>query len=117
MSPSLKHLHDALLILEREERQLTNTIQLASTDINDSQANFDRRLNNIVQHQAELEAQVAKLLTQFDHLEAERKQMLARRENGPAGITEARQKLKQLDINRKTIQLAILQLELNGVQQ
>lgn len=107
-----KVLHDALLILDRELTAATNTYQVSVTDINDSDDNFNRRLTNIVEQQDRLQSQVQSLLKTFDLLEVERIRMLDVRLSGSAA--ELRRNIKLLTLKRNTVQLAILQMELDN---
>lgn len=112
----IKHLNDALFIIDREHATVKNSLAVSLTDITDSDDNFARRLANTVSQQDLLQAQVEKWLTAFDVLEADRMRMVTAREQGHAFLDAQRAAMKQLDINRKTIQLAILQVELASTQ-
>lgn len=112
MTPSLKVLHDALMIIQRDKTSIEASLQLASSDIQDSDTNFTRRVQSLQEQSDGLKAQIDKLVQARANVEKEILRMREVRSAGPSYIHSRRTKLKQLEIQERTVQLAILQQEL-----
>lgn len=117
MLPSLKLLHDALMVVQRERLALDSHMQMASTDIADGEENFNRRVKSLQEQSDQLGAQIARLVQSRANVEKEIVRMREVRSAGPGYLHTRKAKLKQLDIQEKTIQLAILQQELNNASE
>lgn len=111
MTPSVTHLHAALTIISRERKLTEQAIQCSLTDISDSDENFERRCSNLADQVEEITDQIDKLVKARDTILAEYDRMVERRETGHGAVDALRTKLKQLDLNEKTVTLAILQQE------
>ena len=111
MSPTLKHLSDALHIITRERKKTERLIQCSLTDITDSDENFERRCDNLAEQVELIQSQIDQLTRSRDTITAEYDRMVATREAGHDAVSDIRRKLKQLDLNEKTITLCILQQE------
>ena len=111
MSPTLKHLSDALLIITRERKTTERLIQCSLTDITDSDENFERRCSNLADQCELITDQIAALTRSRQTVLDEYDRMVATREAGHDAVGGLRRKLKQLDLNEKTITLCILQQE------
>jgi hypothetical protein len=116
MIPSLKLLHDALLGITREKTIAENAVKLAQSDISDSDENFHRRVGSLESQSAMIQGQIDKLVKTKANIDKEVDRMLDARTAGSGYIKSIRAKLKQYEIQEKTVQLAILQQELNNVQ-
>jgi predicted nucleic acid-binding Zn-ribbon protein len=112
MTPSLKLLHDAMLIVTRDLARAENDLKLTLTDAKDSEENFNRRLANLEQQQDKIQSQQDVLQKNFEQLETERHRMIAARAEGGQML---RQKIAKLNLNKMTVQLAILQAEVNAI--
>lgn len=109
-----KQLHDALQILSSDRKLLEARCQLSLTDITDSDDNFKRRVDNLTAQIADLTTERDQLNKTIDSLNGEVARMHAARAAGHDGLAEIRRALKKIEINERTIQLALLQLEISN---
>lgn len=114
MSASRKLLHDALLIIQRDLMLAENAVGLTMTDITDSDENFDRRLSNLAEQAGDLQAQIDKLCAARDVILIERSRMLTARRDGHDAVTALKRRIKELSLQEKTVQVALLQSEIDN---
>jgi chromosome segregation ATPase len=105
-------LHDALLILDRQHKDLESNIQLDHTDATDSQESFDRRYSHLADSLTETLEAIAKLQKTQAVLEREMNRMRTARDIGPGVVAERKRQLADLDQKRQRVRLALVKLEL-----
>lgn len=115
MSITAKHLHDALLIVQRDIARLENDIKLMLTDVTDNDENFQRRIDNLLGDRSAMVAERDAVNDQIAIIDKEIARMRTARETGHDSINAAKRQIKQLTLNATTINLALLQMEAANV--